>query len=197
MIKNPDPRCEALLNYWFETLSMEDWFKQQDHVDEEIRERFSHLLPFAAEGTLHGWLDSLDGARALLLLLDQVPRNSFRNDGQAFAYDEQAQALTQFTLERYSDEIAELGPSETLFILLPLEHAEDMALQEQCVGLFKAFASRYSGEDAKQWAETLDYAERHHVVIERFGRFPHRNKVLGRTSTPEEEAYLAENPGGF
>ncbi|MBV6631824.1 MAG: DUF924 domain-containing protein [Alphaproteobacteria bacterium] len=193
----PDPRFRALLSFWFDELTMEDWFKRSDAVDDEIRRRFTPLLPFAQKGSLHSWRDSLDSVRALLILLDQVPRNCFRDDATAFAYDRLAQSLALFTLERYADELASLGPFEMLFVLLPLEHAEDLDLQNRCVQLFDQFADRYSGEDAEHWVELTEYARRHHAPIEKFGRFPHRNAVLGRETTKAEAAWLEEKPGGF
>ncbi|MEM6901840.1 MAG: DUF924 family protein [Pseudomonadota bacterium] len=192
-----DPRIDAVLAFWFERLSMEEWFTRSDRVDQLIQEHLAALMGFAAQGTLHHWRDTLRGTRALILLLDQVPRNCFREDPRAFAHDHQAASITDFALKHYGEEIAALSPTETLFVLLPFEHAEDLSLQNRCVQLFKAFADRFTDADSTLWNDLTDYAIRHQVVIEQFGRFPHRNQVLGRDTTADEAAWLADNPTGF
>ena len=123
-----------------------------------------------------------------MIALDQLPRNLFRGTPQAFAYDSAALDLSRWALARKLDK--KIHPVEAAFLYLPLEHAEDLALQAECVALFRALAERAPAPLRDRFESFLSYGERHHAVIERFGRFPHRNRILGRSSTPEELRYL-------
>lgn len=127
---------------------------------------------------------------ALVLLLDQVPRNCFRDQPQAFATDSQALEIARVAVAQGFDQ--QVTPVQAWFFYLPLEHSENLADQEESVRLFRALSLRHPAS-----ADTLDYAERHRAVIARFGRFPHRNAILGRPSTPSELTYLAEPGSGF
>jgi uncharacterized protein (DUF924 family) len=159
------------------------WFKSDPAFDDEIQERFLTTHEAAAAGQLSDWEQSAEGALALLILLDQFPRNMFRGDARAFATDPLARAITAGAIVRGFD--SQVPKELQNFFYLPFEHSEDLADQERCIALNKA-----SGD-----TENLKWAEIHADIIRRFGRFPHRNTVLGRATTPEEQAFL--DSGGF
>lgn len=185
-----------ILDFWFaegmQTFRAA-WFKRDDAFDAEIRQHFGNLVVPAREGALDAWAETPEGALALLLLLDQFPRNLFRGSPEAFASDAHArQVARRAVLERRHD--LAMGTVARSFFYLPFEHGEAMEDQNLSVALFEGLrddaASRAPGG-------TIDYAWRHWLVIHRFGRFPHRNKVLGRTDTPDETIYLARPDAGF
>src|SRR5690606_17045287 len=147
------------------------------------------VLEDAGAGRLDGWARSPRGRLALIIVLDQLSRNIHRDSAAAFASDARAQALCMEGLERGDDR--ELAPLERWFFYMPLEHAESLELQERSVREFERLAAEAPAELQSALEAALDYARRHRDVIARFGRFPHRNTVLGRDSTPEEQAYLA------
>jgi len=159
------------------------WFEKDDAFDAEIRERFLGLHETAAAGTLGHWEQSAEGALALLILLDQFPRNMFRGQERAFATDPLARAVAAGAIVRGFDAQAPEGMRG--FFYLPFEHSESLADQDKAVSFFKATAD----------AKNLKWAELHRDIIRRFGRFPHRNAALGRATTPEEQAFL--DGGGF
>ena len=169
------------------------WFGKSEAVDRDIEARFLPTLERLASGAAFDWAGR--GPRALLaaiIVLDQFSRNIFRGTPRAFEQDRLALGLTKDGLLRHADE--ELTEVEQVFFYLPLEHSERLADQSLCVTLMEKLAAS-ARPDFKPFADgTLDYARRHMAVIERFGRFPHRNDILGRVSTPEEIAFLAE-PG--
>ena len=190
--------AQQVLNFWFGPLGGPDegrlrtaWFSKNPAFDAEIRERFGALIEQALAGGLHDWdAGGAQGALARILLLDQFTRNSFRDTARAFAGDTLALAAALTLIDAGGDRA--LTTLQRVFAYLPLEHAEDLALQRRSVALFEALAA----EDAQQ-AGALDYARRHLAVIERFGRFPHRNQALGRASSPAELDYLAQPGAGF
>jgi uncharacterized protein (DUF924 family) len=161
----------------------ERWYKKDAAFDEDIRRRFLATHEAAAEGRLRDWEATAEGALALLILLDQFPRNMFRGDARTFAADPLARAIAAGALVRGFDAL--VPPEMRAFFYLPFEHSEDMADQERALTLYKA------GGDA----DGLKWAELHADIIRRFGRFPHRNAALGRATTPEEQAFL--DGGGF
>ena len=188
---------DAILAFWFGQPGTAEhgqprmvWFRKDAAFDDEIRRRFLVATEAALAGELSDWAAEPPGLLALLILFDQFPRNLFRGEASAFAGDEQARQLAAKALEHGWDEA--LSAVEKLFIYLPLEHSESLADQEQSVRLFTALAAQHSGCEG-----FLDYARRHHEVIARFGRFPHRNAALGRVSTADEVAYLAQPDSGF
>ena len=188
---------QKVLNYWFGPLGSETdgqiralWFEKNDATDAEIRERFGALIEQALGRGLSGWETTPLGRLALIIVLDQFTRNVFRDSARAFAGDAQALQAALVLLE--SAAFAQLEPLQRWFVLMPLEHAEDLAMQQRCVAEFEALTAL----DARL-AGALDYARRHLQVIERFGRFPHRNQVLGRPSTAQELSYLAQPGSGF
>lgn len=176
-----------LLAFWFEDSGKERWFGGDAGFDAEIRARFLTLQEEAAAGRHDDWASSPLGVVALCILLDQLPRNLFRGTPRAFATDAKALALSKAAIDRGFDMDPALTDDHRLFLYLPFEHSEDLADQQRSVQLQTAGIAD---------PEYVDYARRHLAVIERFGRFPHRNAILGRASTPEEEAHLAEH-GGF
>ena len=171
-----------VLTFWTEA-GHDRWFEKDDAFDAEIRRRFLATHEKAAAGKLADWETSAEGALALLILLDQFPRNMFRNSARAFATDPQARAVTAAALLRGFD--AQVPANLRGFFYLPFEHSEDMADQERGLALYAA-----AGD-----ADGLKWAKLHADIVRRFGRFPHRNAVLGRTTTPEEQAFL--DGGGF
>lgn len=192
---------QPLLDWWFGggTTAVEVaaarsalWFGKQDSQDVDARERFAGLVEQALAGELADWADSPQGWLALILLLDQLPRMIFRDSPQAFAGDGRARQLVLAGLDEELEEA--LTPLQRVFAYLVLEHAEDLFLQDEAVRRFTRLLSVAAPAERALFANYLDYAERHRQVIARFARFPHRNAVLGRPSTPEELAFLQE-PG--
>jgi uncharacterized protein (DUF924 family) len=161
------------------------WFARDDAFDERVRARFADLHHRAARRELHAWRGHADGTLALVLVLDQFPRNLFRDSAHAFATDGLAREVADAALARGHDRTVD--PALRLFFYLPFEHAESLADQDRSVALVEALGD----------AEYLDYARRHRDAIRRFGRFPHRNAALGRRSTPEELEYLSQPGAGF
>jgi len=167
------------------------WFTKKAETDRLITERFAGLLEQAAAGALDHWAETDRGLIALIVLLDQFSRNIYRDSPAAFAADDKALALVLAAIDAGRHSTMPL--IHRVFLYLPLEHAEDIDLQARCVELFEALVAQNNSEQVQGFAR---YAHAHREVIARFGRFPHRNKVLGRNTTAEEEAYLAEH-GGF
>jgi len=159
------------------------WFKKDIAFDDDIRARFLATYQAAAAGKLAEWEQTPDGALALVIVLDQFPRNMFRGDPRTYAADPLARAVASRALERGFDH--GLPDIDRQFLYLPLEHSETLADQDRCCALFAA-----TGD-----ADKLKWARAHADIIRRFGRFPHRNAVLGRATTPDEQAFL--DGGGF
>jgi uncharacterized protein (DUF924 family) len=165
------------------------WFAKDDAFDDECRAKLGPLAERAAAGELNSWLDTEEGSLAIILLLDQAPRNLHRGTAQAFATDAMALAAARATVAKGFDRA--LDPTARMFVYLPYEHAEDRAAQDEACALMEALPET-------PWrANVVDYAHRHRAVIAEFGRFPHRNAVLGRESTEAEKAYLARPGSGF
>lgn len=185
-----------VLAFWFGSADAVDprWFKRSDAFDAEIDNRFGATVQAALAGRLDAWALRPEGVLALIVLLDQFTRNMYRGTPAAFAGDAQALALAQKLVD--SGELLRLPPLQRWFATMPLEHAEDLALQQQCVRLFEALAAEV-GPHREALAGALDYARRHRDVVARFGRFPHRNAILGRISTPEEAAFLLQPGSSF
>ncbi len=171
-----------ILVFWREA-GRGHWYKRDAAFDASLRERFLGLWQKAAAGGLSSWESSDDGALALVIVLDQFPRNMFRDDVRTYSSDALAREVASRAIARGADSRVDLGLVE--FLYMPFMHSEQLADQERCVELF-----RKAGD-----ADNLRYAEDHAGIIRRFGRFPHRNPVLGRITTPEEQAFL--DGGGF
>lgn len=163
--------------------------------DAEIREKLEPLLERASRGEFDGWATSPRRRLALILLFDQVPRNAYRGTPAAFAFDREALALASEGLQRAAD--AALDPIERVFFYLPLEHAESLEAQDAAVAAFDRLVREAPPDLREYCAYTANYAVKHRDVIVEFGRFPHRNAVLGRESTPAERAWLEAHPNYF
>ncbi len=190
-------RIEEVLAFWFRDCTADParaaamnelWFAADAALDGEIRARFLSLAEKAAAGELDHWRVTARGSLALILLLDQFPRNIHRGSARAFAADPAALAVCKRGLER--DFPAQLRPAEQVFFLLPLSHSEQLVDQERCVQLFADLLAGCAKEWRAHLADAADFARRHCAVVRRFGRFPHRNAVLGRPSRPAEIEYL-------
>lgn len=197
-----DPVAQSIVDFWFvpragesvtghataprERITRDVWFRKDDAFDAEIRERFGVALAAALAGAFGHWCREPLGCLARVILLDQFTRNAFRGTPQAFAGDPGALATAEDALERGFDR--SLAPQERWFLYMPFVHGESLAQQDRAVALFESLAAQ-TGLD-----EPLPWAIRHRDVIRRFGRFPHRNEILGRASTPEEIVFLRE-PG--
>ena len=168
------------------------WWGHNPETDELLRERFGTAASAASVGILDHWVGSPRGRLALILLLDQIPRVVHRGSPEAFAMDLDARKVASQGIESGADRL--LRPIERVFFYLPFEHSEEIDDQERSLVLFRELVSEVPAEHRETFAYFLDYAVRHREVIARFGRFPHRNGVLGRESTPEEKAFL-EQPG--
>lgn len=182
------PPAQDILQFWFGAPPLtpqQRWFAKDTAFDAQIRERFGAHIEAALRGELDGWQSDAHAALARLLLLDQFTRNVFRDTPRAFAGDAQALRGARAMVDAGQDQA--LAPLQRVFAYLPFEHAEDLAAQAQGLRLFEALAR---GEPAA--ADFEFWARKHHVIIERFGRFPHRNAVLGRESTAEETEFLQQ-----
>ena len=174
---------QEIVTFWFEELSPKDWFMGGREIDQLLRDRFLPLMASLADGAYDHWQDTLEGRLALILACDQFSRNIFRGEAKSFALDTKALGLVQYALKHFEkgfDDVLSLP--QKLFFYMPLMHSEKLADQELSLLLFAAIG----GDSYKE-------AEKHHDLIIRFGRFPHRNGVLGRKNTPDEQAYL-QNP---
>lgn len=171
------------------------WWKKDARTDAMIRARFEALPARAAAGGLNGWLTSPVGRLALILVTDQFPRNMYRGTPRAFAYDRLARAWCVAGLERGDDRA--LRPIERAFFYMPLEHSESLDDQQRAVALFRALADNAAPAHRAVFDDLLDYAVRHRDIIARFGRFPHRNSILGRPSSDAELTFLREKGSSF
>ena len=176
-----------ILTFWFEETKPVQWFQKNDDFDELIRSQFDTAYTLARQGILEGWKETPLGCLAYILLLDQFPRNMFRDTAKAFETDPQALEIAKHALDKHFDKT--LSPIQKRFIYLPFEHSEDLKDQETSVKLFE--------KTKKDDPVGYDYAIRHLKIIERFGRFPHRNEILGRKSTPEELTFLKDPDNSF
>jgi uncharacterized protein (DUF924 family) len=171
-----------IITFWREA-GFERWYRKDEAFDADIRRRFGATWEAARAGELDRWQDSDDGTLALLIMLDQFPRNMFRGDPRTFATDARAREVARRAILEGRDQ--RIDPVMRQFVYLPFEHSEALDDQAQSVALFRALGD----------AENLRYAEIHEEIIRRFGRFPHRNAVLGRETTADEQAFLGG--GGF
>lgn len=188
-------QAQEVLDFWFgapgsvaASQPRREWFVKDASFDADIRTRFGAVIEQALLGGLTDWdAQGPQGTLARILVLDQFTRNAYRNTPQSFAGDALALAAARSLVERGADRA--LPPLQRAFVYLPFEHAEDAYMQERAVELFTLLAAEHPGFD-----EMLDYAHRHRGVIARFGRFPHRNEILGRVSTADETEFLRQ-PG--
>lgn len=186
----------AVLEFWFGTDPAQHaergrslWFVKRVDVDDEIRRRFGALHRAAIDGELDGWCETPEGCLAIVLVLDQFSRNLYRDSPLAFAADAKARELARRAIERGFD--LRLAPLQRGFIYLPFEHSEALADQERSMQLFGSL------REFPETAEMARYAQLHYDVIKRFGRYPHRNAILGRTSTDDEREFLLQPGSSF
>ncbi|MCR9106659.1 MAG: DUF924 domain-containing protein [Gammaproteobacteria bacterium] len=196
-----DNRVSQVLAFWFGELDASGmsapaqhslWFSKSAATDHTITERFGHLLRSALAGELDHWAGDRQGLVALIVVLDQFSRNIHRDSPQAFSGDNKALALALGAIA--SNVHRQLPTMHRVFLYLPLEHSEQIQMQERCVALFEQLAAERDQDP--RCADYLRYAVAHRDVIARFGRFPHRNAILGRASTEEEIQHL-QTHGGF
>lgn len=193
---------QEVLDFWFGTLTdglaadavRRGWFESSPERDEEIRRRFGPALERAAGGGLGSWLDTARGSLAFILVCDQFSRQIHRGEAGAFATDPLALGAAETLVERGSDRT--LALDERVFVYLPFEHAESRLHQHASVGLFSALRDETPPGQRHLTGAFLRHAQQHRDIVLRFGRFPHRNRALGRASTPEELAFL-ETAGDF
>lgn len=178
---------DEILKFWFEDTAPPLWFQVNESFDNEIRERFLSAYDFARLGGCDHWQGDPDGCLALCVLYDQFPRNMFRGTARAYESDKQAIVVAKLAIAKGFDQV--MPGAKRRFIYLPFEHSENLQDQKKAVALFE----KMKGDDPLSY----DYALKHFRVIEKFGRFPHRNAVLGRVSTPEEIDFLKANPRGY
>ncbi|MEZ4266782.1 MAG: DUF924 family protein [Myxococcota bacterium] len=192
---------EDVLSFWLGTPSADGsvdpavqsrWWKKDPAFDATIRERFGDTVALGLAGDLAAWTSTPRGTLASIIVLDQFTRNIFRDTGAMFSGDARALGLTRRLLD--GGGYATLLPVERYFALMPLMHSEELAMQREAVERFKAQAEEVAEAGRALFAGGADYAAKHAVIVERFGRFPHRNELLGRTSTAEEIAFL-QTPG--
>lgn len=173
---------QAIIDFWFNELDPSQWWVKSEQVDQLIRERFSDIHHDACEGALFHWRKTATGRLAEIIVLDQFSRNIYRDTPRAFTHDAMALVLAQEAIGIGADLV--LAPQQKAFLYMPFMHSESLLIHNIAVQLFSA-----------EGVETnLDFEQRHRDIIERFGRYPHRNRILGRESTPEEITFL-EKPG--
>mgnify|MGYP005850410919 CR=1 FL=1 len=175
----------GILKFWFEELDPKDWWRKDDALDAKVAARFAGVYEELRKSVPAPWLDTPEGVLAAILVLDQFPRNMFRNTPRAFATDAQALALAKRAIAEGID--TKLEPRKRAFVYMPFQHSEDRADQARSIALFTAHGDPLN----------LDFALKHKAIIDRFGRFPHRNEILGRASTAEELEFLKQPGSSF
>jgi uncharacterized protein (DUF924 family) len=174
-----------ILHFWFEQIDRALWFKKDADFDQLLLERFGAIHAQASLGELSGWRDNAHGRLAEIIVLDQFSRNLYRDNAKAFAQDGMALVLAQEAVRIGAD--AELSAQQCVFLYMPYMHSESLQIHTNAVELFTRLGIQGN----------LDFELKHKAIIERFGRYPHRNKILGRESTPDEVAFLAQPGSGF
>ncbi|WP_130803911.1 DUF924 family protein [Acinetobacter ihumii] len=177
--------AQDVLNFWFAPEQEPLWFKKSDEFDEKIRTQFAQTHHQAVQAELWSWRQNAEGRLAEIIVLDQFSRNLYRNQAQAFAHDAMALALAQEAISLKLD--AELSPPQRSFLYMPFMHSESKHIHEFALKLFQRLGNPVN----------LDFEKKHKVIIDRFGRYPHRNEVLGRESTPEEREFLTQPNSHF
>lgn len=173
---------KEIVSFWFEEIEPKMWWVADPSFDQQIRERFGHLLVQAAQGEMYSWRNEPQGRLAEIIVLDQFSRNIHRNQPMAFSQDPMALVLAQEAVA--AGILHSLSPIERAFLLLPYMHSESKLIHEVAESLYREHAP----------PSNYEYELKHKVIIDRFGRYPHRNQILGRVSTPEEIEFLKQ-PG--
>ncbi len=193
----PRDQAQQIHDYWFGPAddwqqvfkdNGQRWFGGGEAMDSEIRSHFATTLESAQGGELDEWQDSIIGVMALVLLTDQFPRHIHRGTAQAFAYDSISLNACLRGMDRGID--SAMSPVQQVFFYLPLQHAEDLEIQTRSIEIMKLRTGQCGEEFKAFMGNSLDYARQHHAIIQRFGRFPHRNQVLDRANTEEEQIFL-------
>lgn len=178
-------QAQDILNFWFDPDHRSLWFAKRDDFDAKIRESFQEIHRQAAQAELWSWRKTPEGRLAEIIVLDQFSRNLYRDQAQAFAYDSLALALSQEAISLQLD--AQLSPDQRSFLYMPFMHSESKHIHEFALKLFQRLGNEIN----------LNFEKKHKVIIDRFGRYPHRNKILGRDSTPEELEFLTQPNSSF
>ena len=176
---------ETVLKFWFNEISPAQWWAKDEALDRHITQRFANVLQQAAAGELFSWRQSASGRLAEIIVLDQFSRNIYRDSKEAFAQDAMALVLAQEAVS--AGVLAQLNSDERNFLLMPYMHSESALIHQQAEVLFKQYAPE----------NNYQFELKHKVIIDRFGRYPHRNSILGRTSTAEESEFLQQPGSGF
>ncbi|MEM9452885.1 MAG: DUF924 family protein [Myxococcota bacterium] len=196
--------AEDVLDFWFgqldadgraEASKRKSWWKKDPAFDEEIRDRFLATYEAIVAGERRAWQEHASSCLALVIVLDQFSRNMFRNTAKMYAADGQSVQIVHSGLERGFDRM--LRTDECVFFYMPLMHSEDLAHQERCIVLFRALHDQCPVAAKDGLAKNIDFAVKHRDIVRDWGRFPHRNEILGRASTPEELAFLEQPGSGF
>lgn len=174
-----------VLNFWFNEIPSENWFKKDEAFDEDIRRRFGSLHARAVQGELFEWRATIEGRLAEIIVLDQFSRNMYREDLRAFQYDGMALVLAQEAVQAKDAE--NLPVEQRAFLYMPFTHSESLKIHDLAMTYFDQPGLEYS----------FEYEKKHRAIIKRFGRYPHRNDILGRISTPEERAFLTQPGSSF
>jgi uncharacterized protein (DUF924 family) len=172
---------QSIVDFWFSDAVRPLWFKSTTEFDNQLRERFESVWQQAAQGKLNSWVESAKGALALVILLDQIPLNIYRGDARSFSTEAKAREIAGRAIDKGWD--TTLPDEQKAFLYMPFMHSETLVDQERSVALYEAAELEYN----------LEFAKHHQDIIRRFGRFPHRNAILGRESTEAEEAYLVSD----
>jgi uncharacterized protein (DUF924 family) len=189
-------RAGEVLDFWFGREGdpeygqfRNEWFRKDPAFDARVTNQFTDLYEEAAVGNLDGWRDEAESCLALVIVLDQFPRNMFRGDGRTHAEDDRALGTSKYAVEHALDR--ELPAFQRMFLYMPFMHSESVEDQRRSVELFERLAGEEGAPDA------VSYAVAHRDIVERFGRFPHRNEILGRETTPEEAVFLTTEGSSF
>jgi uncharacterized protein (DUF924 family) len=180
------PDYQDIIDFWFSERVRKNWWSKDEEFDQEIRNRFAGIHRLASAGGLTAWRQSPRGRLAEIIVLDQFPRNMFRDHADAFATDKLARQCTRDAVGAGADQA--LTPQQRAFLYMPLMHSESRADHEEAVRLYSSHP---------ELSYNLDFELKHKAIIDRFGRYPHRNTVLGRTSTPEEIEFLQQPGSSF
>ncbi|MGI1796683.1 DUF924 family protein [Acinetobacter variabilis] len=176
---------QDILDFWFSPETQPNWFAKSDQFDQSLKEKFGDILEQASKAELWSWRKNTDGRLAEILVLDQFSRNIFRDTPRAFAQDSLALALAQEAISQDLDK--QLSPEQRSFLYMPFMHSESKLIHEFALKLFQRLGN----------PENLEYEIKHKIIIDRFGRYPHRNQILGRESTEEELSFLTQPDSSF
>lgn len=176
---------QDILDFWFSPETQPNWFAKSDQFDQSLKEKFGDILEQTSRAELWSWRKNADGRLAEILVLDQFSRNIFRDTPRAFAQDSLALALAQEAISQDLDK--QLSPEQRSFLYMPFMHSESKLIHEFALKLFQRLGN----------PENLEYEIKHKIIIDRFGRYPHRNQILGRESTEEELSFLTQPDSSF